>query len=79
MEEKALEKLAANESCLSVLKLNVTKLATFSVINGIAKENIFLNNAGVTVKKGLEDLTAGDSVYSRIFLSEGNQEFRGDH
>jgi len=64
---KELEELAAKESCLSVLQLNTGNPTTFSTLVGdvdeIVKEfglNVLVNNAGINIRKGLENVTADD-------------------
>ncbi|XP_065913803.1 C-signal-like [Dysidea avara] len=66
---KELEDLAAKEDCLSVVKLDVTKPDTFAAvvgeIDGIVQEkglNVLINNAGIYLRKGLEDVTAEDML-----------------
>jgi len=66
---KELEELAAKEDCLSVLKLDVTKPDTFTAVvgavDGIIQENglnVLINNAGIFLRKGLEDVTAEDML-----------------
>ena len=70
---KELENLAAKEPRLSILQLNVANSATFSTVvkavDELVKENglnVLLNNAGITVKKRLEDLTADDMAQAFI-------------
>jgi len=64
---KELEELAAKESCLYVLQLDVDNYAAFPTlakeVGGIVKENglnVLVNNAGIHIRKGLEDVTAED-------------------
>ena len=61
---KELEESAAKESCLSVIQLSVDDPATFStavgVVDGIVQEhglNVLVNNAGIGIKKRLENVT----------------------
>ena len=71
---KELEELAAKETCLSVIQLSVDDPATFSTAVGevdrIVQEhglNVLVNNAGITIKKGLENVTADDMT--KIFAT----------
>jgi len=64
---KELEELAAKESCLSVLQLDVDNYIAFPTlakeVGGIVKENglnVLVNNAGIHIRKGLEDVMAED-------------------
>ena len=64
---KELEELAAKESCLSVLQLTTGNPATFSTlvgdVDGKVKEfglNVLVNNAGIHIRRGLEDVTVDD-------------------
>ena len=64
---KELEELAAKEPRLSVLQLNVDNYATFPTlakeVDGIVKENglnVLVNNAGIHIRRGLEDVTVDD-------------------
>ena len=64
---RELEELAAKESRLTVLELDVSNPATFSkvaeAVDGIVKENglnALVNNAGIHIRKGLEDVTVDD-------------------
>jgi len=66
---KELEELAMKESCLTVLKLDVTNISKFlttvEVVDGLVKENglnVLVNNAAIAFKKGLEDVTAEDMI-----------------
>jgi len=66
---KELEELADKEECLSVVKLDVTKPDTFTAVvgevDGIVLENglnVLVNNAGIFLRKGLEDVTAEDML-----------------
>ena len=66
-KSKELEELAAKEACLSVIQLSVDNPATFStavgVIDGIVQEyglNVLVNNAGINLSKGIEDVTVED-------------------
>jgi len=66
---KELEELAAKEDCLSVVRLDVTKPDTFTAIvaevDGIVQENglnVLINNAGIYLRKELEDVTAEDML-----------------
>ena len=70
-KSKELEELAAKESCLSVIQLSVDDPATFStavgVVDGIVGEhglNVLVNNAGIYIEKGLEDVTVNDMTKS---------------
>ena len=63
-KSKELEELAAEETCLSVIQLSVDDPATFStavgVVDGIVQEhglNVLVNNAGIGIKKRLENVT----------------------
>ena len=62
-----MEELAAKETCLSVIQLNVDDPATFSTAVGevdrIVQEhglNVLVNNAGIHIRRGLENVTADD-------------------
>jgi len=64
---KELEELSAKESGLSVLQLDTGNPTMFSNlvedVDGIVKEyglNVLVNNAGIHIRKGLEDVTADD-------------------
>ena len=66
-----LEELAAKETCLSVIQLSVDDPATFStavgVVNGVVQEhglNVLVNNAGINIRKGLENVTIDDMTAS---------------
>ena len=68
---KELEELAAKESCLTVLQLNVDNPATFPVVvekvDTIVQEhglNVLINNAGIFLKKGIDDVTTEDMLQS---------------
>ena len=70
-KSKELGELAAKETCLSVIQLNVDDPATFSTAVGevdrIVQEyglNVLVNNAGIYVEKGLEDVTVDDMTKS---------------
>ena len=70
-KSKELEELAAKETCLSVIQLSVDDPATFStavgVVDGIAQEhglNVLVNNAGINIRKGLENVTVDDMTAS---------------
>ena len=70
-KSKELEELAAKETCLSVIQLSVDDPATFStavgVVDGIVQEhglNVLVNNAGIYIEKGLEDVTVDDMTKS---------------
>ena len=66
-----MEELAAKETCLSVIQLSVDDPATFStavgVVDGIVQEhglNVLVNNAGINIRKGLENVTVDDMTAS---------------
>ena len=66
---RELEELAAKESCLTVIELDVNNPATFSKVaeevDTIVKKNglnVLVNNAGIHIRKGLEDVTVDDLV-----------------
>ena len=70
-KSKELEELAAKETCLSVIQLSVDDPATFStavgVVDGIVQEhglNVLVNNAGIGIKKRLENVTVDDMTAS---------------
>ena len=70
-KSKELEELAAKETCLSVIQLSVDDPATFStavgVVDGIVQEhglNVLVNNAGINIRKGLENVTVDDMTAS---------------
>ena len=70
-KSKELEELAAKESCLSIVQLNVDDPATFptavGIVDGIVQEyglNVLVNNAGIYIEKGLEDVTVDDMTKS---------------
>jgi len=70
-KSKELEELAAKETCLSVIQLSVDNPATFStavgVVDGIVQEhglNVLVNNAGINIKKGIENVTVDDMTES---------------
>ena len=70
-KSKELEELAAKETCLSVIQLSVDDPTTFptavGIVDGIVQEhglNVLVNNAGIYIEKGLEDLTVDDMIKS---------------
>ena len=70
-KSKELEELAAKEACLSVIQLSVDDPTTFStavgIVDGIVQEhglNVLVNNAGINIKKGLQNVTADDMIQS---------------
>ena len=70
-KSKELEELAAKETRLSVIQLSVDDPATFSTavseVDGIVQEhglNVLVNNAGIYMVKGLEDVTVDDMTKS---------------
>ena len=70
-KSKELEELAAKEACLSVVQLSVDDPATFSAavsaVDGIVQEyglNVLVNNAGIGIKRRLENVTAEDMTES---------------
>ena len=70
-KSKELEELAAKEACLSVVQLSIDDPATFptavGVVDGLVQEhglNVLVNNAGINIRKGLEDVTVDDMAQS---------------
>ena len=70
-KSKELEELTTKETCLSVIQLNVDDPATFSTAVGevdrIVQEyglNVLVNNAGIYIERGLEDVTVDDMTKS---------------
>ena len=70
-KSKELEELAAKETRLSVIQLSVDDPATFSTavseVDGIVQEhglNVLVNNAGIYMVKGLQDVTVDDMTKS---------------
>ena len=70
-KSKELEELAAKEACLSVIQLSVDDPATFptavGIVDGIVQEhglNVLVNNAGIAIRRGLENVTADDMAQS---------------
>ena len=70
-KSKELEELAAKEAYLSVVQLSVDDPATFptavGIVDGLVQEhglNVLVNNAGIYIEKGLEDLTVDDMTKS---------------
>ena len=70
-KSKELEELAAKEACLSVIQLSVDDPTTFptavGIVDGIVQEhglNVLVNNAGINIKKGLQNVTADDMTQS---------------
>lgn len=66
-----LEELASKEACLSVIQLSVDNPATFSdavsAVDETVQEyglNVLINNAGINIRKGLEDVTVDDMTES---------------
>ena len=70
-QSKELEELATRDSCLSIIQLNVDDPATFptavGIVDGIVQEyglNVLVNNAGINIRKGLENVTIDDLTKS---------------
>ena len=66
-KSKELEELAAKDPRLSVVQLSINDPSTFptavSIVDGIVKEcglNVLVNNAGIHIRRGIENVTAED-------------------